>query len=208
MQNKGGIKAAVYGAIMEDIVRGEHRPGEILNEGQLVAQFKCSRAPVREALADLCNEGVLKNLPRCGYEVVRIAMDDVKNILQFRQLLEGGLLPDVYQNLSPHRYQVLQELADKCNRQDVTMWDHWEYNTQFHLKLISYSGNLFAEQMLRQTMRFLKCAYGQHYWDKWDHVFPSDMTYHSKILEALRKGDVSKAVEYLSMDLGDFAVFS
>ena len=42
------LKDIVYDAIMEDIYAGVHKPGDILNEGTLVAKYRCSKSPVRE----------------------------------------------------------------------------------------------------------------------------------------------------------------
>lgn len=86
------LKDIVYDAIMEDIYAGVHKPGDILNEGTLVAKYRCSKSPVREALIALCENHVLRNIPRYGYEVTRLTMDDIREMLEFRYCLEGGAL--------------------------------------------------------------------------------------------------------------------
>ncbi len=208
MRKSGSLKAVIYDALMDGIVRGEYRPGEILTEGRLVEKVGFSRAPVREALACLCGEGILKNLPRCGYEVVRITMDDIRQMQKFRQVLESGLMGDIQHNLTPSRLSALRELAEKCNCPGESMWTHWDYNAKFHIQLVSVSQNEYAVRRLRQTFSLLKCAYGQYYWDKWDYIYPADTTYHVQILDALEKDDLTQAAEYLSMDLQDFAAFA
>ena len=77
---------------MEDIYAGVHKPGDILNEGTLVAKYQCSKSPVREALIALCENHVLRNIPRSGYEVTRLTMEDIREMLEFRYCLEGGTL--------------------------------------------------------------------------------------------------------------------
>ena len=208
MEKAGSLKSVVLDRIMTGIVRGEYKPGEILTEGRLVEKYGCSRAPVREALAALCGSGLLRNLPRCGYQVVSITLEEIAQMLQFRLLLEGGLLPEVCRNLDAQNLESLRELAGKCERTTDSMWDHWEYNAQFHLQLLSLSRNEYAAAMLRRTMSILKCAYGQHYWDKWEHVCPGDMRYHTRILDALERGDCAGAAACLEKDLQDFAAFS
>lgn len=208
MKKNGSLKSIVYDALIEAIVRGEYRPEEILNEGRLEEKFGFSRAPIREALAALCDEGILKNLPRCGYEVVRITMDDIRNMLQFRRILEGGLMEDISRNLTPMYLSILRELADKCNRSGDSMWDHWENNACFHLKLIAGAKNEYAVRQLQHTLSLLKCAYGQHYWDKWDYIYPKDMACHGKILDALEQHSPEEAAHFLALDLEDFAVFA
>ena len=207
MDNNGSLKSRVYDALMEGIVRGEYRPGEILTEGRLLERFDCSRAPIREALASLCSEGILKNLPRYGYEVTRITVDDIRQMLQFRRLVEGGVLEDTCRWLTPEDFAELYELAERCSRAGSSMWEHWEQNTEFHLKLMSFSRNEYALRQLRYTLSLLKVAYGQHYWGKWDGAYTADTQCHFRILEALKNGDAAEAAEQLARDLDDFAVF-
>ena len=207
MEKNGSLKSQVYDALMMGIVRGEYRPGEILTEGRLLERFECSRAPVREALASLCSEGILKNLPRCGYEVVRITMDDIRQMLQFRRLVEGGVLADTCRRFTPEDYRELYVLAENCSRAGSSMWEHWEQNTRFHLKLLSLSRNEYAVRELRSTLSLLKVAYGQHYWGRWDSAYTADTQCHFHILDALKTGNAAEAQAQLARDLEDFAVF-
>ena len=62
------LKDQVYESILEDIFQGNVSPGDILNEKALLEKYHCSKSPVREALMALCADGILKNIPRYGYE--------------------------------------------------------------------------------------------------------------------------------------------
>lgn len=92
MKGKDSLKDAIYNAILESIISQEYRPNQVLNEKTLVEKYGCSKSPVREALVSLCNDNVLRNIPRYGYEVVRLTVEDIQEMLQFRLVLEGGLL--------------------------------------------------------------------------------------------------------------------
>jgi len=207
MEKSGSLKTLVYNTLMEEIVRGGYRPGEILTEGRLLERFDCSRAPIREALASLCGEGVLKNLPRFGYEVIRITMDDIRQMLQFRRLVEGGVMADTCRWFTEEDYRELYAMAEECSREGSSMWEHWEQNTRFHLKLLSLSRNEYAVRQLRSAMALLKVAYGQHYWGRWDSAYTADTHCHFRILDALKVGDAEEAARQLARDLEDFAVF-
>ncbi len=208
METKQSIKKSIYDSLMEGIIHGEYRPNQILTEAGLLEKFDCSRAPIREALAALCTEGIMRNLPRCGYEVVRITTDDVNHMQEFRRILECVLLRHTAQTITPSRLAVLRQINEKCNSSGESMWGHWEYNAQFHMKLASYSQNDYAVRMLEKTLSTLKCAYGQFYWDKWDHLYHHDMKYHASILRALETGDGEEAARNMELDLQDFAAFS
>ena len=65
------LKEIVYDEMLKSIISGQYVAGQVLNEQTLIDQFGYSKSPIREALIMLCNEGVLRNIPRYGYEVVQ-----------------------------------------------------------------------------------------------------------------------------------------
>ena len=72
MINSKPLTAKVYEAVYSDIINGSIKPGDIITEGLLIKQFGVSKSPVREALIALCNEDILRSIPRLGYMVVPI----------------------------------------------------------------------------------------------------------------------------------------
>lgn len=56
-----------------EIVRGACAPGERLVEEQLTRRFGISRAPLREALRLLGQQGLVEHLPRRGVRVVALS---------------------------------------------------------------------------------------------------------------------------------------
>jgi DNA-binding GntR family transcriptional regulator len=204
MPNEQSLKDSIHDKILEGIFNNEYSPNQILNEKELVAKFGCSKSPVREALISLCNEGVLRNIPRCGYEIMRLTRADAEQIQDFRRVLECGMLRRNYKNISPRQITKLRELNQQCL--DTTqMYDHWESVVAFHLQLMRYSQNQYAYSELKRAMSVLRRAYAQIYWDRWDEVKPPlDVRNHEKILDKLEAGDIDGAVQALSDDLNDF----
>ena len=201
----GSIKQTVYNRIMEDILSLEFRPNDIINEKDLVERYGCSKSPVREALLSLCNERVLRSIPRYGYEVVRITTDDIREMLQYRYVLEGGLLSTCYDKFSERQIRQLEVIDEKCSASDKEVWEHWKHNTNFHLQLISLCNNNYAVDALTKTMDALKRAYAQLYWNMLDDSSLSmDTRHHGKIIECLRQKDLDNLLLYLREDLSDF----
>lgn len=206
-EKKESLKSIVYKQTLDGIIRGEYKPNQIINEAELVSKFGFSKSPVREALIALCSEGVLKNIPRYGYEVVRLTSRDAQELLQFRFLLESGLLREceIYTSLTSEQFHELYRLDDLCNASVEDMWLHWEHNTNFHLKLVSLSGNRYAWEQLKRSMDILKRAYAQFYWNRWDkEVNPIDMKYHKDILACLERKNIEQAIQTLALDLKEF----
>lgn len=207
METKKSLKTTIYDAILESIFQDQYKPGEILTENALVERFNVSKAPVREALITLCNNGVLKNIPRLGYEVIKLTTTDVQEILRFRAILECGCMAEYCGKLAPEQLQKLAELnALCCRKEDSTDFrTHWQHNEDFHLQLIAYAGNAYAYRALKRSLSILSRAYAQFYWDKWTPaVVTLDMKSHQPMLAALAAGNLKQAQKYLQEDLKDF----
>lgn len=202
------LKDIVYDAIMEDIYAGVHKPGDILNEGTLVAKYQCSKSPVREALIALCENHVLRNIPRYGYEVTRLTMEDIREMLEFRYCLEGGTLLKRGGRITPRQLDELEQLNQECLRDDVTPREHWMANLTFHVALIHACGNHYIDEQVKGCMRRLTRAYAQFRWgmDQQELHMSCDCRHHKALLEALREKNSTKAVKILKQDLADFTL--
>lgn len=71
------------------ILRGDLAPGERLTEDRLAEQLGVSRNPVREAIRSLEATGLVEVVPRRGAYVCHPDLDDVRNLLELRSVLEG-----------------------------------------------------------------------------------------------------------------------
>ena len=199
------LKNMVYQAILNGIFTDEYKHNQIINEQELVQKFGCSKTPIREALVTLCNEGILHSFPRFGYQVVSVSREEAQNILDFRLVLEGGYLRQSIGHITEENLAELAEIDERCIQSTDSVWDHWEANTAFHLKLISFSGNAYAYQELERTMNVLKRAYAQFYWQTWSNVNPAlDIAHHTDIMQNIREKDLEKTLNYLKEDLADF----
>lgn len=78
----------VHARLKEEIELGELAPGTPLSELSLVERTGASRTPVREALRRLAAEGLVDLAPRLGARVSRVSARNVRDLFEFRQLLE------------------------------------------------------------------------------------------------------------------------
>lgn len=202
---KGKARETIYNSVLESILNYEYAPESIINEGDLARKFNCSKAPVREALASLCDTKILRNIPRYGYEIVRISYEEVQDILQFRYLAEGGMMKKHYLD---YRKADLDQL-DKSNRKYLEdLQNHTntlQLNYEFHLMLMSYSGNLHLYELLKSSLEKMKIARVQIEWARRCPVELSpDSINHQMIIESLQKRDLDAALFFLRKDLSEF----
>jgi DNA-binding GntR family transcriptional regulator len=78
----------VHARLKEQIELGELAPGTPLSELSLVERTGASRTPVREALRRLAAEGLVDLTPRLGARVSRVSAQSVRDLFEFRLLLE------------------------------------------------------------------------------------------------------------------------
>ena len=85
------LKAHLVATLREAIIARKFKPGERLNESQLARQYGVSRIPVREALQQLQEQGLVMNHPRRGM-FINILSEDCQKINSLRIVLEAEAL--------------------------------------------------------------------------------------------------------------------
>ncbi len=136
-------RVQVYAALHDGIVRAEHEPGERLSENELAARFGVSRTPVREALARLREEGLLRVEPQYGSFVAPISETAVRDAQFIREALECASIRRATERF---REDDLVELEAKLSGQERARAaaDHdafFALDDEFHHTLCDLSGH-------------------------------------------------------------------
>ncbi len=82
----------IYGLLRHEIVTLRLRPGERLSENDLAARFGTSRAPVRDALIRLVEDGLIEVRPQRGSFVSRISLRSMERARFVREALEVAII--------------------------------------------------------------------------------------------------------------------
>jgi DNA-binding GntR family transcriptional regulator len=135
--------------LIDAILLGKMAPGERLNESELARQFKVSRAPIREALQQLKEQGLALNHPRRGMFVVVLDDEDQQKINSLRVVLEAEALRLARANLTPRaERQLKQTIAKMENVQPSPAVEATRLDLELHRKIWKLSGNEYLERML------------------------------------------------------------
>ena len=78
------LRENVADEIRMKILNGDMKPGDKIIEQELASEFGISRGPVREALRQLEQEGMVEYSRNVGCSVKHIGMDDVYEIYYMR----------------------------------------------------------------------------------------------------------------------------
>lgn len=108
-------------ATARDIERGVYQPGSRLREQELADKFKCSRAPVREALRVLESQGSVVIEPMRGARVATVEDASFYEVFLIRRALAGLIIQQVVKAPSSaakeefvSRARALTEAAETC----------------------------------------------------------------------------------------------
>ena len=210
MINSKPLTAKVYEAVYSDIINGSIKPGDIITEGLLIKQFGVSKSPVREALIALCNEDILRSIPRLGYMVVPITPQEIRELAEARSALELYMLEKSFAYLTTEVLDGLEDMVRK-NREEAQIkrspMDNWQRNMAFHLRLDSLAGNQSMYELLEQVLRKLTRATTQYFSD-YDSDNPllrerTSGARHFELIQACRDRDLVHAKRVLEIDINE-----
>lgn len=144
------ISADLRSEIRSRIVFGELEAGCRLNEVHLARKFEVSRTPLREALFGLVNEGFVTEVPRRGFFVAGLRVEEIRELYRIRQILDPAALkmaglPDAA-TLKRLRELNVRIGKAKSPRRIIELDDEW------HLLLVSGCGNGILLDLIRQHM--------------------------------------------------------
>lgn len=200
------LKSQIYDKILKKIIDNEFPLNDLLVESHLTRMFNVSKAPVREALIELCSAGVLRNIPRAGYQIVRISESDIRNALQFRLLLEVEGLKLAFAQITDDDIISIRALAEESDKVRImgletdSVSEKMELNAKFHIALSKLSRNSFITKSLGETLNLLWRGLVQIMIHENRTPVP-DTTYHSAIVRALEVRNLENAIKSLRNDI-------
>lgn len=210
MAKDGSLKKKIYEQILQKIIKNEFPIDQFLVESKLAEMFGVSRAPVREALVELCNENILRNIPRAGYQIVQISRRDIRDALQIRMILEIEGAKMACERLTDENIETLkalkQELEQAQDQNSINLEDWVKTGSHLHLTLAELSGNALLYKMVKETHDILRRATVQIFPDT---EFPSleQPSYHLEIVKAMIRRDKEKVAELLYKDINTLREF-
>lgn len=105
-----------YHAIKEAILSLQLEPGAALVENELAAQLGISKIPLREALHQLENEGLVTRIPYKGVYVSNLSLKEAAEITAVRGALEGLAARLAAQRLDDKQLAEAERLLDEAER--------------------------------------------------------------------------------------------
>lgn len=189
------LKDQIYDALFADIINGVYPADRILTEKFLMEKYNVSRAPIREALAQLTANHILSSIPRQGYRIFQPSREEFLEIIKFRSALESSFLQNYSIYIDKARTKELRDICmDYIKCPDSDFMAHWRSNIKFHLKLFSVYGNHYAYRLLEEALNIQTIFFVQK-------KYYATMDLHLALVDYLEKGEISTAVTIIKADI-------
>ena len=203
------LRDSVADVLRRAIVDGQRSPNARLNEARIAGQLGVSRAPVREALSQLEEEGLVRSEPNKGTFVTELSWQDIEEILSLREVLECFALRRAGDRLTDddlaHLESILADLSAAALADDRAQF--LEKDLELHRQICMASGHgllvklwtRLAAQTRRYMMLNLRAL---------DEVWGGlsiGVEGHIAIVKALRNRDLEAAEQALRLHLTESA---
>lgn len=105
-----------YDALRAAILNMTLEPGQPLVEAKLAEALGISKTPIRQALHQLEQTGLVVGLPNRGYAVSQLSVLDAREILQLRAVLEGLAAREACERLTQDDFRQMEQLLNEANQ--------------------------------------------------------------------------------------------
>jgi DNA-binding GntR family transcriptional regulator len=187
------LSERIAGEIRSAVLSGEMRPGMRIRQELLAAHFGASRIPVREALKQLENEGLVVLFPNRGAWIADVNSEESIEVYKIREVVEPLAILESVPHLTDADIDALDAMVREL--ETVTSLEGYiQLDREFHLH--TYSGARMR-QLLAMVERFWNST--QHFRRKFvNETFAKDGLpfsdpQHRLLMQAIRARDAEAA---------------
>lgn len=188
-----------YERIKNNILNLTYPPGMSLTEARLTEELGMSRSPVRAAIRMLQAEGLIVTDYYRSMTVKEITDQDINEIYQLRELLEGNAFKLIFTSQRYEEYSYLIE--EKVVRMCAAAGDIYEWeiaDTAMHMEIVSIFDNSRINRIYENNLSEL-IRMGL-YSVKNGMLIAKTNDNLKKMVHYIRQGDYQKSYEILKRD--------
>ena len=202
--NHPSLKDTAAAYVREQILTGKLTPGTKVDQDEISVALGMSRLPVREALIELAQEGLIDAVRRRGAFVARLERADIIDHYRIFGLIAGLAGSRAATALTDEQLVTLRRIHESFvaapDPQAKAYWNH-----EFH-KLINHAG---GSRRLVSVVGFLSRSLPVRYFEFVPNWAEISAGHHARILSALEARDAHEAqrmLEHHVAESGDLAV--
>jgi len=183
------IRKQVYEYIRERILNHDIEPSNRLVEAQIAKEIGISRTPVREALHLLEKDGLVESIPRVGYRVKKLALDELDEIFAIRGANEALAAQWALERMDAKSMQALEKNVARTKK--ALSQGHPEtfldYDDDFHEILVRAAGSQHLYDLCQQLRRLVQRYRIESL--RYSTRIAGAVEGHQRILDALKQKD-------------------
>jgi DNA-binding GntR family transcriptional regulator len=150
------LSEAAYRRLRDEIIACRLAPGQLLTEKQLATDMGLSISPLRAALSRLAHEGLIRTLPRKGYQVSPLTPKSIDDLFVVWEIVGPELIRLGIKNASVAQiaeaklaFEELDRLAREQGAAETALRDIEVVNSTFTL-LAAATGNSYLVELYQR----------------------------------------------------------
>jgi DNA-binding GntR family transcriptional regulator len=184
-----------YDLVKARIMNLEFKPGQYITDNEIANELNISRTPIRDAFRRLEYEGLLTSQPRRGWQVCPLSLDDIHDIFNIKEVLEGMVARQAAEFKDEKLRHILRDVAERMNRAaevgDQEVWEeaHWQWHETIFAMSYAPRGRVFRviSNLNDQWRRLRKALLGI------EGRMKRDTLEHIAVTESILAGDGDEA---------------
>lgn len=192
------IRQRALHSLREAVITGQFQPGDRLVEEELSQRMGISRGPVREALRQLEQEGLVVSFPYRATEVIGVSDEEIRDVLlPIRLTLEGFAFRHALPLLDDADFAALDEMVETMRRagERGDLAGVVDTDVRFHELVLARSKQLHCAQIWhtispRVRAYFYRCG-PRH------HALTDIADEHRELVDVLRTRDLDRVLAAL-----------
>jgi DNA-binding GntR family transcriptional regulator len=188
------LRDTAYEAIRDAIVRGDIPPGAVVSNAALAEQLGLSRAPVRDALARLTDEGLVETKPQSYTRVTLLALKEVRDAAAVVRVVHELATRTAVPFLTARHVEAMREAnrrfesATLAGDIDAAM----ESDDELHGVLVGVSGNHAVAATIERYTPLLRRLERRQFSSERAR---RSVQRHDELIAACAAGDVDQAIQ-------------
>jgi DNA-binding GntR family transcriptional regulator len=188
------LRDTAYEAIRDAIVRGDIVPGAVVSNATMAEELGLSRAPVRDALARLADEGLVETKPQSYTRVTQLVLREVRDATAVVRVVHELAARTAVPLLTAENIEAMREAnrrfeaATRAGDVDAAM----DSDDELHGVLVDVSGNRAVAATIERYTPLIRRLERRQFSSAWAR---RSVRRHDELIAACTAGDVGQAIQ-------------